>query len=29
MNIDPFGIEMWMNEFEDNCKYNLAETGIK
>ena len=29
MNIDPFGIEMWMNEFEDNCKYNLAETCIK
>ena len=29
MHIKPFGIEMWMNEFEDHCKYNLAETCIK
>lgn len=29
MHIDPFGIEMWMNEFEDHCTYNLAETCIK
>ena len=29
MYIEPFGIEMWMNEFEDHCKYNLAETCIK
>ena len=29
MYIEPFGIEMWMNEFEDHCTYNLAETCIK
>ena len=29
MYIKPFGIEMWMNEFEDHCKYNLAETCVK
>ena len=29
MLIDPFGIEVWMNEFEDHCDYNLAETCIK
>ena len=29
MHIKPFGIEMWMNEFEDHCKYNLAETCVK
>ena len=29
MHIDPFGIEMWMNEFEDHCQFNLAETCIK
>ena len=29
MYIDPFGIEMWMNEFEDHCQFNLAETCIK
>jgi len=27
--IKPFGIETWMNEFEDHCSYNLAETCIK
>jgi len=26
MKIDPFGVELWMNEFELKCKYNLAET---
>ncbi|MBX2836879.1 MAG: aminotransferase [Gammaproteobacteria bacterium] len=26
MHIDPFGVELWMNEFELLCKYNLAET---
>jgi aspartate/methionine/tyrosine aminotransferase len=29
MHIKPFGIEMWMNEYEDHCKYNLAETCVK
>ena len=29
MHIDPFGIEMWMNEFENHCQFNLAETCIK
>ena len=29
MHIKPFEIEMWMNEFEDHCKYNLAETCVK
>ena len=29
MFIKPFGIETWMNEFEDHCSYNLAETCIK
>ena len=29
MHIKPIGIEMWMNEFEDHCKYNLAETCVK
>jgi len=29
MHIKPFGIEMWMNEFEDHCTFNLAETCIK
>ncbi len=26
MYIEPFGVELWMNEFELKCKYNLAET---
>ena len=29
MFIKPFGIETWMNEFEDHCSYNLAETCLK
>lgn len=28
MNIKTFKVEQWMNEFEDNCTYNLAETCI-
>jgi len=26
MHIEPFGVELWMNEFELKCDYNLAET---
>ena len=29
MKIDPFGVEMWMNEFETNCELNLAETCVE
>lgn len=28
MRIDPFGVEIWMNEFENRCAYNLAETCV-
>ena len=28
MRIEPFGVELWMNEFENNCRYNLAETCV-
>lgn len=28
MKIEPFGVEQWMNEFENNCVYNLAETCV-
>lgn len=28
MKIKPFGVEIWMNEFEDHCKFNLAETCV-
>ncbi len=28
MKIDEFGVEMWMNEFENHCTYNLAETCV-
>lgn len=28
MNIKTFKVERWMNDYEDNCKYNLAETCI-
>ena len=28
MNIRPFDIEIWMNEFENHCIYNLAETCV-
>ncbi|MEM7031287.1 MAG: aminotransferase [Chloroflexota bacterium] len=29
MKIEPFGVEMWMNEFELKCAYNLAETCVE
>ena len=29
MNIEPFGVELWMNEFETKCEYNLAETCVE
>ena len=29
MYIEPFGVEMWMNEWETRCKYNLAETCVE
>ncbi len=29
MKIKDFGVEMWMNEYEDYCKWNLAETCVK
>ncbi|MBX2869095.1 MAG: aminotransferase [Acidiferrobacterales bacterium] len=29
MNIEPFGVELWMNEFETKCKFNLAETCVE
>jgi len=28
MKIKPFDIEIWMNEFENHCAYNLAETCV-
>ena len=28
MKIRPFDIEIWMNEFENHCEYNLAETCV-
>jgi aspartate/methionine/tyrosine aminotransferase len=28
MNITPFGVEMWMNAWENNCDFNLAETCV-
>lgn len=28
MKIRPFDIEIWMNEFENHCVYNLAETCV-
>ncbi|MFK7829531.1 MAG: aminotransferase [Congregibacter sp.] len=28
MNIEPFGVEIWMNEFETKCELNLAETCV-
>ena len=28
MNIEPFGVEIWMNEFENHCEFNLAETCV-
>lgn len=29
MHIKPFGVEMWMNEFETTCELNLAETCVE
>lgn len=29
MKIKDFGVEMWMNEYEDFCEWNLAETCVK
>lgn len=29
MDIRDFGVEIWMNAYENNCKYNLAETCVK
>lgn len=28
MKIAPFGVEIWMNEFENHCAFNLAETCV-
>lgn len=28
MLIEPFGVELWMNEFENHCTHNLAETCV-
>ena len=29
MYIEPFGVEMWMNEWENHCEFNLAETCVE
>ncbi len=29
MKIEPFGVEIWMNEFETTCELNLAETCVE
>jgi len=29
MKIKEFGVEIWMNEFENNCAFNLAETCVE
>lgn len=29
MKIRPFGVEQWMNEWENHCQYNLAETCVE
>ena len=29
MRIDPFGVEIWMNEWETKCALNLAETCVQ
>lgn len=28
MHIRPFGVEIWMNQYETQCAYNLAETCV-
>ena len=29
MHIEPFGVEIWMNEWETKCQWNLAETCVE
>lgn len=29
MHIEPFGVEIWMNEFETKCELNLAERCVE
>lgn len=29
MYIEPFGVEIWMNEWETKCEWNLAETCVE
>ncbi|WP_353184065.1 aminotransferase [Bosea sp. (in: a-proteobacteria)] len=29
MDIKPFGVEIWMNEYELKCEFNLAETCVE
>lgn len=29
MKIEPFAVEQWMNEYENHCDYNLAETCVE
>ncbi len=29
MKITPFAVEQWMNEYENHCEYNLAETCVE
>ncbi|MBN2795815.1 MAG: aminotransferase [Clostridia bacterium] len=29
MKIKDFGVEIWMNAYENNCQYNLAETCVQ
>ena len=29
MDIKPFAVELWMNEFELQCEFNLAETCVE
>lgn len=29
MRIEPFGVEIWMNEWETRCAHNLAETCVE
>lgn len=28
MYIKPFGVEQWMNAYENDAKYNIAETCV-
>ena len=28
MQIEPFKVEIWMNDWETRCTYNLAETCV-